>query len=704
MRSDPAGLDEGRAVQLLIVRDAKVVRVGSGYLVTDGLVLTAAHVVVGDDMVIVRQVVGRRRTREFAGVVVWSDAGADIAVVRLDGSAGDEAAAGLPPLRYGRVDGHVACEALGFPRFKLRQDAPAAGVTLQDWYRDTHQAIGTIAPLSNLRQGTLEITVPPPEYDATPPHSPWEGMSGAAVFAGGALVGVINEHHRSDGLGRLAARPVVQWYDVPTKQMTDLRTLLGLPEQDQLETVSEPPGDVNLSAGAPVRTRYLQQVLRVAPSELRDRQDELGALERFCTDPATAGRYWWWRAKAWSGKSALLSWFVLHPPAGVRIASFFITSQLAGQDSRGAFMDNLLEQLVALLDQRLPPFLVEATREAHLMGLMAEAASLCRDRGEHFVLVIDGLDKDRGVQIGTKWHSIAGLLPATLPTGMRVIVASRADVPLPSDVALVHPLRDPDIQHVLEPSRHASAARTAEVYRDLASLTREQNDFSRVEGPRLNELELNLTSNEPQIVAYAYHELGSMAYEQEKLDLAEKYYQRTLEVRLEAGDWHRAGSTCGLLGLVAEAQGRLHHAEEFYRRALELFIETGDRTNIAIAYAQLAGVQNKQGRFSLAEDNYRQAIKNFHGTGEQLTANNVASMLGILLEKTGRIEEAFTQLAKTAGERRRLTGNLDATHIKLLSDLYRRLDKRTAHNAMSALDRATRRELARRLKQASDGR
>lgn len=698
-----AGLDEGRAVQLLIVRDAKVIRVGSGYLVTDGLVLTAAHVV-GDDTVIVRRVSGRRPMHEFAGVVVWSDAGADIAVVRLDGSAGDEAPAGLLPLRYGRVDGHVACEALGFPRFKLRQDAPAAGVTQQDWYRDTHQAIGTIAPLSNLRQGTLEITVPPPEYDAAPPHSPWEGMSGAAVFAGGALVGVINEHHRSDGLGRLAARPVAQWYDVPPKQMAGLRTLLGLPEQDQLETVSEPPGDVNLSAGAPVRTRYLQQVLRVAPSGLYDREDELTALERFCTDPATAGRYWWWRAKAWSGKSALLSWFVLHPPAGVRIVSFFITSQLAGQDSRGAFMDNMLEQLVALLDQRLPPFLVEATREAHLMGLLAEAASLCRDRGEHFVLVIDGLDKDHGVQIGAKWHSIAGLLPGTLPTGMRAIVASRPEVPLPSDVALIHPLRDPSIQHVLEPSRHASEARTAEVYRDLASLTREQNELSRGEDPRLNDVKLHLSSNEPEIVAYAYHDVGSMAYEQGKWDLADKYYQKTLEVRLEVGDWHRAGSTCGLLGLVAEAQERLHHAEGFYRRALEFFIETGDRTNIAMAYAKLAGIEDKQGRFSLAEDHYRQAIENFHGTSELQQENNVASLLGILMERTGRSTEAFVQLAKAAAEWRRFTGSFNATHIQLLSDLNRRLDKKAVDNAMSTLDRATRKELARRLKQADDGR
>lgn len=143
------------------------------------------------------------------------------------------------PLRYGRVDGHVACEALGFPRFKLRQDIPvAADAAKSALYRDTHHAIGRLTPLSNRRQGTLEITVPAPERDADPSHSPWEGMSGAAVFAGGALVGMISEHHKSDGPGRLAARPVSQWYGLADEQVADLRVLLGLPEQKKLQPVS----------------------------------------------------------------------------------------------------------------------------------------------------------------------------------------------------------------------------------------------------------------------------------------------------------------------------------------------------------------------------------------------------------------------------------------------------------------------------------
>ena len=84
------------------------------------------------------------------------------------------------------------------------------------------------------------------------------------------------------------------------------------------------------------------------------RQAELGELAAFCTEPAR-GPYVWWRAPAWAGKSALMSTFVLHPPPGVVVISFFITARLAAQDTREAFTEVVLEQLAALLGQDLPP-------------------------------------------------------------------------------------------------------------------------------------------------------------------------------------------------------------------------------------------------------------------------------------------------------------------------------------------------------------
>ncbi|MCO1579104.1 hypothetical protein M8C13_25470, partial [Crossiella sp. SN42] len=230
-------------------------------------------------------------------------------------------------------------------------------------------------------------------------------------------------------------------------------------------------GDVNLLTGVPVRTNYRHQVQRIAPPELVDRDQELAELAAFCTSPDTSGAYRWWQAGAWSGKTALLSWFVLNPPPGVRLVSFFITARLAGQNNRSAFIDNLLEQLLALLGETVPPFLTEATREPHLLGLLDTAAQLCRDRGEHLVLLVDGLDEDRGVTTGPDAHSIAALLPADPPAGMRVIVAGRPNPPVPADVPPHHPLRAREVVRALDPSPAARAMRH-EMERDLHGLLR----------------------------------------------------------------------------------------------------------------------------------------------------------------------------------------------------------------------------------------
>ncbi len=76
----------------------------------------------------------------------------------------------------------------------------------------------------------------------------------------------------------------------------------------------------------PARSAYLEQVRRIAPDKLHDRDEELTELAAFCTEPGQRP-YAWWRAPAWAGKSALMSWFVLHPPGGVRVVLFFITAR-----------------------------------------------------------------------------------------------------------------------------------------------------------------------------------------------------------------------------------------------------------------------------------------------------------------------------------------------------------------------------------------
>ncbi len=213
------------------------------------------------------------------------------------------------------------------------------------------------------------------------------------------------------------------------------------------------------SGARPVRSAYQRQVERIAPPQLLGREAELAELAGFCLDERR-GPYVWWQAGPWAGKSALLSTFVLNPPAppaagGVWLVSFFITARLAAQDTREAFTTALTEQLCALLRQDLPASGDEAAQEAALLDLLAQAAAVSQQAGGRLVLVVDGLDEDRGVTTGWGAHSIAGLLPGRPSAGMRIIVAGRPNPPIPDDVPDWHPLRDRGITRLLSDSPHA---------------------------------------------------------------------------------------------------------------------------------------------------------------------------------------------------------------------------------------------------------
>jgi hypothetical protein len=137
------------------------------------------------------------------------------------------------------------------------------------------------------------------------------------------------------------------------------------------------------------------------------------------------------------------------------VVAFFITARLAAQDTRQAFAAVLGEQLAALTGQQVPAVIGESLREACLLDLLAQAAEGCLQRGMRLVLLVDGLDEDRGVTTGPHARSIAALLPGVPPAGMRVIVAGRPNPPVPDDVPDWHPLREQGIIRLLTGSPHA---------------------------------------------------------------------------------------------------------------------------------------------------------------------------------------------------------------------------------------------------------
>ncbi len=140
-------------------------RAGSGYLLTDQLVLTAGAVA------------GRRGSTHvrpagtgswLAASLVWTSPRGDAALLEVDEPAVYTAPA---PPRWGdlRGDRPVGVTAIGFP--------PAEG--RPEWARDPEQLVAHVTPSGS---ATLAVAANRPVGD---------GMSGAALFAGPHLVGVL---------------------------------------------------------------------------------------------------------------------------------------------------------------------------------------------------------------------------------------------------------------------------------------------------------------------------------------------------------------------------------------------------------------------------------------------------------------------------------------------------------------------------------
>jgi hypothetical protein len=190
---------------------------------------------------------------------------------------------------------------------------------------------------------------------------------------------------------------------------------------------------VGVSESAAVKATYLAVVASIAPDSLAGRELELKNLVDFC-----AGNefYQWIQAPAWSGKTALTSWFSLHPPAGVQVVSFFITSRLAGQADADGFAHAIIDQLMALIGKVEDVNLGKGPLTGQLLYLLESATVYLRNRSERLLLVVDGLDEDQG-----RNPSIAALLPRRPLDGMRILVSSRPHPGLPDDVPGDHPLR-----------------------------------------------------------------------------------------------------------------------------------------------------------------------------------------------------------------------------------------------------------------------
>ncbi|MDU9001654.1 hypothetical protein [Streptomyces mirabilis] len=177
-------------------------------------------------------------------------------------------------------------------------------------------------------------------------------------------------------------------------------------------------------------------------------------MNAFVRDSRSAApSYLCWHADAPVGKTVLLADYVQRPPHNTDILNFFV-SAAHGTDTRAEFEKQMADQIGAFLrsPQQCMPGGVRQWRR-----LFAAAAEESVRHGRKLLLVVDGLDDDvawsglaadgEAPAAGGRSRpsvvrgSIAALLPAAPPPGMRVIVSFRRGVRYPDDLPARHPLR-----------------------------------------------------------------------------------------------------------------------------------------------------------------------------------------------------------------------------------------------------------------------
>ena len=236
-------------------------RFGSGYRLGGRLVLTAAHVVAGAPAGGVTVRGPDKHPRPAAPVDGGGDdqAAIDLALLELPPGVPE-----LPPVPVAIVDPEVAvpshvadCWAVGYPAFQ-ETGPPGAEV------RETLNASGVILPGTNLVSGLLSLHVMNPPQ-ALPPQaqalhqSPWAGMSGAAVFAGERLVGVVDEHAPRQGDATITVIPIAFVADLDPDCAARWWARLGVADPAELPRLPRPPAGPQApgpaGSGAPARRR-----------------------------------------------------------------------------------------------------------------------------------------------------------------------------------------------------------------------------------------------------------------------------------------------------------------------------------------------------------------------------------------------------------------------------------------------------------------
>ncbi|MFF7128059.1 tetratricopeptide repeat protein [Streptomyces sp. NPDC008240] len=249
--SERAVAADPRVVELASLRPgARTHAAGSGYLLHDGLVITAAHTVPapGTGEVWIRpggmgpwlrcRVLLRRYSDPDAPEGQGDRRPRDLAVLRVEDNAGGPGLSALPPVRWGRLATRpcsARIEATGFPA-GLRVYEDRGGPQLATVMRDTAHISGTLVSSDALgSRHVVHVAQPvPPLPDGAAgtnekKRTRWDGMSGAAVMCDGLLVGVVARADALDGVEIEETAPL--WEDPEARELLGLKAVRPQPAE-----------------------------------------------------------------------------------------------------------------------------------------------------------------------------------------------------------------------------------------------------------------------------------------------------------------------------------------------------------------------------------------------------------------------------------------------------------------------------------------
>jgi hypothetical protein len=205
---------------------------GSGALIGQRMVLTAWHVIEGDDAVRVAHPSGRA---PVPCQVLWKDSALDAALLLTEEDViSAERAAPLGLVRVGEVATRSPlphCQIVGFPQTQRY------GERGEDLEYDQYRA--TVLPMAGRLRNVLVCELDQPaaaERDGR--TSPVQGLSGAPVFAGAVLLGIVTQVPRDRHHLRIEAVSVedvlkaatIASFESPLERITDVH-----PDDDQFE-------------------------------------------------------------------------------------------------------------------------------------------------------------------------------------------------------------------------------------------------------------------------------------------------------------------------------------------------------------------------------------------------------------------------------------------------------------------------------------